>query len=37
VRARAWAAALALGTPVPEGIELPAGVRGPGDDKGVTP
>jgi 5-(carboxyamino)imidazole ribonucleotide synthase len=27
VRARAWAAALALGTPVPEGIEQPAEVR----------
>ncbi len=27
VRARAWSAALALGTPVPEGLELPAGVR----------
>jgi 5-(carboxyamino)imidazole ribonucleotide synthase len=26
VRTRAWAAALALGTPVPDGIELPAGV-----------
>jgi 5-(carboxyamino)imidazole ribonucleotide synthase len=26
VRARAWGAAVALGTPVPEGIELPAGV-----------
>ncbi len=26
VRARAWAAAVALGTPVPDGIELPAGV-----------
>ena len=27
VRSRAWAAALALGTPVPDGIDLPAGVR----------
>jgi 5-(carboxyamino)imidazole ribonucleotide synthase len=27
VRARAWSAAIALGTPVPEGIDLPAGVR----------
>ena len=26
VRARAWAAAVALGTPVPDGIELPDGV-----------
>ena len=26
VRARAWSAAVALGTPVPDGIELPAGV-----------
>ena len=26
VRARAWAAAVALGTPVPDGLELPAGV-----------
>jgi 5-(carboxyamino)imidazole ribonucleotide synthase len=26
VRARAWSAAIALGTPVPDGIELPAGV-----------
>jgi 5-(carboxyamino)imidazole ribonucleotide synthase len=26
VRARAWSAAIALGTPVPEGIDLPAGV-----------
>ncbi len=26
VRARAWAAAVALGTPVPDGMELPAGV-----------
>jgi 5-(carboxyamino)imidazole ribonucleotide synthase len=26
VRTRAWAAAIALGTPVPDGIELPAGV-----------
>ena len=26
VRARAWSAALALGTPVPDGMELPAGV-----------
>jgi 5-(carboxyamino)imidazole ribonucleotide synthase len=28
VRFRAWSAALALGTPVPEGIDLPAGVLG---------
>jgi 5-(carboxyamino)imidazole ribonucleotide synthase len=35
VRARAWTAALALGTPVPEGLELPAGVRAPGDGKAV--
>src|SRR5580658_8804218 len=27
VRSRAWSAALALGTPVPEGIDLPAGVH----------
>lgn len=27
VRARAWSAALALGTPVPEGLVLPTGVR----------
>ncbi len=27
VRSRAWSAALALGTPVPDGIDLPAGVR----------
>jgi 5-(carboxyamino)imidazole ribonucleotide synthase len=27
VRARAWSAALALGTPVPEGLELPGGVK----------
>ena len=27
VRARAWSAALALGTPVPPGIELPTGVQ----------
>jgi 5-(carboxyamino)imidazole ribonucleotide synthase len=33
VRARAWTAALALGTPVPEGLELPAGVRAPGGEK----
>ena len=33
VRARAWSAALALGTPVPEGLELPAGV-GDGDGDG---
>jgi 5-(carboxyamino)imidazole ribonucleotide synthase len=26
VRARAWSAAIALGTPVPDGIDLPAGV-----------
>ena len=26
VRSRAWAAAIALGTPVPDGIDLPAGV-----------
>ena len=26
VRSRAWSAALALGTPVPDGIDLPAGV-----------
>ncbi len=26
VRSRAWSAALALGTPVPDGLELPAGV-----------
>ena len=26
VRARAWSAAIALGTPVPDGIELPSGV-----------
>jgi 5-(carboxyamino)imidazole ribonucleotide synthase len=26
VRARAWSAAVALGTPVPAGIDLPAGV-----------
>jgi 5-(carboxyamino)imidazole ribonucleotide synthase len=26
VRARAWSAAVALGTPVPNGIDLPAGV-----------
>ena len=26
VRSRAWAAALALGTPVPAGIDLPPGV-----------
>ena len=26
VRSRAWAAALALGTPVPDGLELPDGV-----------
>jgi 5-(carboxyamino)imidazole ribonucleotide synthase len=26
VRARAWSAAIALGTPVPEGLELPSGV-----------
>ena len=26
VRSRAWSAAIALGTPVPDGIELPAGV-----------
>ena len=25
VRSRAWRAAVALGTPVPDGIELPAG------------
>jgi 5-(carboxyamino)imidazole ribonucleotide synthase len=37
VRARAWTAALALGTPVPEGLELPAGVRAPGDATGATP
>jgi 5-(carboxyamino)imidazole ribonucleotide synthase len=37
VRASAWTAALALGTPVPEGLELPAGVREPGGEKGVTP
>jgi len=36
VRARAWTAALALGTPVPEGLELPAGVRAPGGGKAVT-
>jgi 5-(carboxyamino)imidazole ribonucleotide synthase len=27
VRSRAWSAALALGTPVPDGIDLPAGVQ----------
>ena len=27
VRSRAWSAAIALGTPVPDGIDLPAGVR----------
>jgi 5-(carboxyamino)imidazole ribonucleotide synthase len=27
VRARAWSAAVALGTPVPDGIDLPAGVK----------
>ena len=27
VRSRAWTAAVALGTPVPDGIDLPAGVR----------
>jgi 5-(carboxyamino)imidazole ribonucleotide synthase len=26
VRARAWAAALALGTPVPAGMEMPEGI-----------
>ena len=27
VRARAWSAAIALGTPVPDGITLPTGTR----------
>jgi 5-(carboxyamino)imidazole ribonucleotide synthase len=36
VRARAWTAALALGTPVPDGLELPAGVRAPRGEKAVT-
>jgi len=28
VRARAWSAAVALGTPVPDGMDLPDGVIG---------
>jgi 5-(carboxyamino)imidazole ribonucleotide synthase len=37
VRARAWTAALALGTPVPDGLELPAAVSRPGGETGATP
>jgi 5-(carboxyamino)imidazole ribonucleotide synthase len=40
VRASAWSAALALGTPVPDGLTLPAGVAarpGPSARSGVAP
>jgi 5-(carboxyamino)imidazole ribonucleotide synthase len=37
VRERAWAAALALGTPVPAGVELPEAVYGRGAGRTVEP